>query len=221
MATYFGFTPSQKLQDEIKLIHDKVASNSSEPLYHNRDTIAKMINAELIENALVKMVGFLPPSDRKETLSKLANFIQAKSTDLISTMLSKADNKQVLKTYDFMQGSVHQDEHGQPRVGAPIPESLYDQLQHTISAIDSGDHANQRTALKTHMKDIADMALKHYLEDFNKTLDLNMIKRGISAAAKPVLATALHIALDKLIPSLNEAEVKAFTDHYKTLLFKA
>jgi hypothetical protein len=58
------------------------------------------------------------------------------------------------------------------------------------------------------------------MEEFNKTLDLGMMKRGLAGAAKGVISTAVHVAIDKLIPALSEDELKTFTSHYAQLLYR-
>ncbi|MEY2862813.1 MAG: hypothetical protein RLY58_520, partial [Pseudomonadota bacterium] len=125
MSSYFGFIPSAQLQSDIETARQKVAQGGKDALYPYRDTVAKGVNDELIVNALVKLVSDLPPNDKKDTMLKLANFIKNQSGSLLSSLLNKADNKDVMKSVDFLEQSAHHDGQGNNRIGFVIPDSLY------------------------------------------------------------------------------------------------
>lgn len=220
MTSYFGFIPSAKLQADIETARQKVAQGGSEALYPYRDTVAKGVNEELIINTLVNLVVDLPDNDKKDTMLKLSNFIKNQSNSLLNSLLNKADNKDVMKSVNFLNQSVHHDAQGSNRIGLVIPDALYAQMQASFAGVQNGDYRNQRDALKTQFRMLTDLAIKHYMEEFNKTLDLGMLKRGLAGTAKGVISTAVHVAIDKLIPSLNEAEMKIFTGHYNTMLYQ-
>jgi hypothetical protein len=219
MTGYFGFVPSTQLANEIENARAKAAS-SSELLYPYRDSVATSINNELIENTLVQVVIDLPPNDKKDTMLKLANFIKSTSSSLLGQLLGKADNAQALKSLAFLNQSTHLDANGVERVGFELPESLVNQMKTSFAAVAAGDGKNQREALQTQFKLFADLSIKHYMEDFNKTLDLGMVKRGLASAAKGTITKAVHIAIDKLIPALGKEELMIFAAHYDQLIYK-
>lgn len=218
MTGYFGFIPSTELTNEINNARTK-AAKSDELLYPYRDQVAKAINNELVESTLVQVVIDLPPNDKKDTMLKLANFIKSTSTGLLGQLLSKADNAQALKSLEFLEQSMHLDPQGVERVGFEIPESLVNQMKTSFELVAAGEGKSQRDALKTQFKLFADLSIKHYLEDFNKTLDLSMMKRGL-AAAKGTITKAIHIAIDKIIPSLGKEEMMIFAAHYDQMIYK-
>lgn len=218
MTGYFGFIPSTELTNEINNARTK-AAKSDELLYPYRDQVAKAINNELVESTLVQVVIDLPPNDKKDTMLKLANFIKSTSTGLLGQLLSKADNAQALKSLEFLEQSMHLDPQGVERVGFEIPESLVNQMKTSFELVAAGEGKSQRDALKTQFKLFADLSIKHYLEDFNKTLDLGMMKRGL-AAAKGTITKAIHIAIDKIIPSLGKEEMMIFAAHYDQMIYK-
>ncbi|MEC7121167.1 MAG: hypothetical protein VXW65_14865 [Pseudomonadota bacterium] len=221
MTGYFGFIPSAQLKNNIDTARAKAQANGSELLYPYRDTVAKEINEELVENTLVQVVIDLPPNDKKETMLKLANFIKSTASGLLGQLLGKVDNAQALKSLAFLEQSVHQDPNGQVRVGFELPESLVDQMKASFAAVAAGEGKSQRDALMTQFKLFSDLAIKHYMEEFNKTLDLGMVKRGLASAAKGTITKAVHIAIDKLIPALGKEEMMIFAAHYDALIYKA
>lgn len=219
MTGYFGFTPSTELINDIHNARTK-STKSDELLYPYRDRVAKAINEELIESTLVQVVIDLPPNDKKDTMLKLANFIKSTSTGLLSQLLGKVENAQALKSLDFLEKSTHRDAKGVERVGFEVPESLVDQMKASFELVAAGEGKSQRDALKTQFKLFADLAIKHYMEDFNKTLDLGMMKRGLASAAKGTISKAVHVAIDKLIPALGKEELMIFAAHYDQLIYK-
>lgn len=219
MTGYFGFIPSAALTDQINNARAK-AAKGDELLYPYRDNVAKAINDELIESTLVQVVIDLPPNDKKDTMLKLANFIKSTSTSLLSQLLGKVDNAQALQSLDFLDKSTNVDPNGVQRVGFELPESLVDQMKASFAAVAAGDGKGQRDALKTQFKLFSDLAIKHYMEDFNKTLDLGMVKRGLASAAKGTITKAVHIAIDKLIPALGKEELMIFAAHYDQMIYK-
>ena len=57
------------------------------------------------------------------------------------------------------------------------------------------------------------------MRDFNKTLDLGMIKRKAADIGASAVGKAVHMAIDKLIPNLNKDEITAVAEYYDTLFF--
>ena len=220
MTGYFGFIPSTQLTNEIHQARAKAAAKGSEPLYPYRDTVATTINDELIENTLVQVVVDLPPNDKKDTMLKLANFIKNTSGSLLGQLLGKADNAQALQALAFLDKSISKDANGVERVGFELPESLVNQMKASFAAVAAGEGKSQQDALKTQFKLFSDLAIKHYLEDFSKTLDLGMFKRGLVSAAKGTISKALHVAIDKLIPALGKEELMIFAAHYDQMIYK-
>ncbi len=222
MTGYFGFVPSTQLNNAIATARAKVAQGkqASEPLYTQRDLVAKTINDELIENTLVQVVVDMPANDKKDTMLKLANFIKSTSTGLLSQLLGKVDDAQALQSVHFLEQSISTDPNGVQRIGFEVPEALVDQMKASFELVAAGEGKSQRDALKTQFKLFADLAIKHYMEDFNKTLDLGMFKRGLASTAKATISKAVHVAIDKLIPALGKEELMAFTTHYDQLIYK-
>ena len=218
MTGYFGFIPSTELSNDIHHARSK-AAKATDLLYPYRDHLAKAINDELIESTLVQVVIHLPTNDKKEAMLKLANFIKKTSTGLLGQLLAKVDNAQALKSLEFLQKSTHRDPNGVERVGFEVPEALVEQMKASFAAIAAGEGKSQRDALKIQFKLFTDLSIKHYLEDFSKTLELGLMKRGLAAAAKGTISTAIHIVIDRIIPALGKEELMVFAAHYDQMIY--
>jgi len=193
---------------------------STEPLYVIRDLVSLGITDELIDNVLVQLVHMLPPSDKKETMEKLANFIKSTVHVLMKQLLNKDPNEQVLKSTEFLALSSNTHE-GQLKVGTVLPDALVAQMKASFAEVFAGNGKAVRPALAEQFKLFSDVMIKHFMVDFNQTLDLGMFKRKASSLAQSGITKALHVAIDKLVPSLSQDELLAFTKHYDALIYTA
>lgn len=216
MTSYFGIVPSDELTSDIDLAKSK--RGSTEPQYPLRDKISLKLNDELIDNMLVRLVQQFPASEKRDTAEKLAGYVRSTVSVLLKQLLGKAPNDQVLKSLEFLESSTFVDNAGNSRIGATLPDDLVSQMKTTFAAVYAGQGKEQRQALATQFKLFADQIIKHFMVDFNKTLDLGLIKRKAADLATSAVAKAVHIGIDKLIPSLSQAELEAVARHFDDLL---
>lgn len=219
MANYFGFVPSAGLKAEMEDTIRK-AQSGNETLYPYRNQVALKVFDELINASLINMVNELPDSERKQSILKAANTVQSTVHKLLNQLLSKADNQEVMPSIDFLRDSLITDSKGQARTGFVIPDDLANRLQTTFAAIDRGEGKAHNQSLAQDLKFLTDLALKNYMTDFNKTLNLGMFKRTAASVAHTTIEKVLHVVVDKLIPSLNSQELQKFAAHYSHLLYQ-
>lgn len=213
---FFGFVPSEELLRNIQTGIEK--KNSNEPLYPLRDQTALLINDEIIDAILIELVRRFPPSDRRDTAEKLAGYVKSTVAVLLKQLLSKADNEVVRQSINFSESSLFKDPQGQPRVGANLNANLVTNIKHSFAEIlENGDI--DRGVLSEQYKQFADASVNHFMREFNKTLDLGMIKRKASDIGAAAVTKAVHIAVDKLIPNLNKDEIKVLAEYHSTLFF--
>lgn len=213
---FFGFIPSESLMNNIQTAIRK--KNSSEPLYPLRDEIALQINDEIIDAILVELVRRFPQSDKSETAEKLAGYIKSTVAVLLKQLLSKAPNDVVKNSIAFSEQSLFKDHNGQMRVGEPLDAWLITNLKNSFAQIKAGQPVD-RAVLSEQYKQFADATIRHFMIDFNKTLDLGMIKRKAADIGAAAVSKAVHIAIDKLIPHLHKEELKALAEYHDTLFF--
>lgn len=220
MASFFGFQPSSSLNQEIDTTLSKAKQGTSEPLYTYRDSLVNGVNHELIDAALVKLVDGLPESDRKQSLQKATQTIQSTVTKLMNQLLSKASNDEVMPSINYLENALHQDNAGNRYVGFALPDDLATRLRTTFAAVERGEGKAHLGSLAQDLKFLADLALRNFMADFNKTLNLGMIKRTAASAAYTVIEKVLHVIIDKLVPSLSDDELRHFTAHYNQLVIQ-
>ncbi|KXZ69193.1 MULTISPECIES: hypothetical protein [Acinetobacter] len=216
MTSYFGILPSASLSQDIQLA--QANRDSKEPQYPLRDKISLQLTDELIDTMLVHLVQQFPPSEKRDTTEGLAIKIRGIVETLMKQLLGKASNDQVLESLAFMEKSLFVDNEGQQRIGAVLPDSLVADMKKSFAEVAAGNGKEQREALTKQFKAFADALIQHFMTDFNKTLGLGMVKRGVASVATSGVETAVHIVIKKLIPSLSQAELDVFTKHFDQLL---
>ena len=213
---FFGFVPSEELLKNIQTGIEK--KNSNEPLYPLRDQTALLINDEILDAVLIELVRRFPASDKRDTAEKLAGYVKSTVAVLLKQLLSKADNDVVRQSIEFSERSLFKTPEGQVRVGVELSSSLVTNLKNSFAEIKENGDIN-RAVLSEQYKQFADATINHFMRDFNKTLDLGMIKRKASDIGAAAVTKAVHIAVDKLIPNLNKIEISAIAEYHDTLFF--
>ena len=175
-----------------------------------------MINEEIIDAILTELVRRFPASDKRDTAEKLAGYIKSTVAVLLKQLMSKSSNDVVKQSIEFSEKSLFKDAEGNFRVGEHLDASLVTNLKQSYAEIKAGNDIN-KAALTESYKQFAEATVRHFMSDFNKTLDLGMIKRKAADLGAAAVTKAVHIAVDKIIPNLNKAELRALAEYHDTL----
>jgi hypothetical protein len=211
---FFGFIPSQELLETIQTAQQN--KNGTEPLYPLRDKTALMINDEIIDAILTELVRRFPASDKRETAEKLAGYIKSTVAVLLKQLLGKSSNDVVKQSIEFSERSLFKDDQGQFRIGEPLSHDLVQGLKNNYAEILSGNDVN-KTALAELYKQFGEATVRHFMNDFNKTLDLGLIKRKGAELGSAAVIKAIHIAVDKIFPNLTPDELHALAEYHDSL----
>ena len=211
---FFGFIPSAELLTSIQTGQEK--KNSSEPLYPLRDKTALLINDEIIDGILTEPIRRFPPSDKRDTAEKLAGYIKSTVAVLLKQLMGKSSNDVVKQSIEFSEKSLFKDAAGNFRVGETLDANLVTNLKNSYAEIKAGNDVN-KAALAELYKQFADATVHHFMNDFNKTLDLGLIKRKAADFGSTAVIKAVHIAVDKIIPNLNKDELLVLAEYHDTL----
>jgi hypothetical protein len=219
MTAYFGFVPSASLQANIEkaLIRSK-QTHSNEPMYILRDLVTLAITDEIIDALLINPISSMQQSDKRDSMEKLANFIKSTVHVLMKQLLNKDTDENVLKSIVFLSSSTNM-KGSQLRVGVSLPDSLASQMHASFAAVKAGNGKETKPALLQQFKLFNDVILKHFMDDFSKTLELGMFKRKASSIAQSAITKAVHVAIDKIIPKFNQLELEVFSDHYGDTIY--
>jgi hypothetical protein len=212
--SFFGFIPSEELLTTIQTAVEKEDSN--EPLYPLRDKTALLINDEIIDAILTELVHRFPASDKRETAEKLAGYIKSTVAMLLKQLLSKSSNDIVKQSIEFSRKSIFVDAHHQQRVGEMLDTNLVLNLKQYYADIKSDNDIDKTSFCKLY-KQFTDATVQHFMNDFNRTLDLGIIKRKAADLGSIAVIKATHIAIDHIIPNLTQEELKILAEYHDTL----
>ncbi|OTG83420.1 hypothetical protein B9T33_03195 [Acinetobacter sp. ANC 5054] len=211
---FFGFIPTEELLSSIQTGHEK--KNSSEPLYPLRDKTALLINEEIIGATILAPVHLFPASDKRDTAEKLAGYVKSTVAVLLKQLLGKSSNDVVKQSIEFSEKSLFQDAAGKHRVGLTLDSGLITNLKNSYAEIKAGTDVN-KAAFAELYKQFAEAAVRHFMNDFNKTLDLGMIKRKAADIGSSAVIKAIHIAIDKIFPNLTKEEMGALAEAHDSM----
>ncbi|WOE31675.1 MULTISPECIES: hypothetical protein [unclassified Acinetobacter] len=216
--SFFGFIPSATLLETIETAVAK--EHSKEPLYPYRDQIALMINDEIIDAILTTLLHHFPPSEKRDTAEKLAGYIKSTVAVLLKQLFSKANNDVVKQSIEFSRKSIFIDATGQKRIGQALDQRLVTNLKLNFAQIKAGETVNTAILIELY-KQFCDATVYHFMTEFNRTLDLGMIKSKASDLATKAVIKASHIAIDRIFPHLTSKELVALAEYHDTLFHEA
>ncbi|GAC1376646.1 MAG: hypothetical protein NVS3B3_16100 [Aquirhabdus sp.] len=216
MTAYFGFPVSEALKKNIEIA---LSQTSGGPLYMIRDKVSLAVTDEIIDASMSQLAHLLPPSDVKDTIEKLSNFIRSTMHTLMKQLLGKAPDEKVLPSLNFLTKSINTKD-GQLRVSCVLPDDLVIRLKELYAQVQAGvNDAAIREELTTKQKQMADLCIQHFVVDYCETLDLGFFKRNAMSLANSATIKAVHFAINKLVPSLNGEELAIFAKHFDSLLY--
>ena len=96
-----------------------------------------------------------------------------------------------------------------------IPSRILN-LKNSFAEIKAGNEVD-KVVLTELYKQFAEATVRHFMSDFNKTLDLGMIKRKAADIGSAAVIKAVHIAANKIIPNLTKDELLALAEYHDTL----
>lgn len=214
MTYYFGFIPSNKLNEMINEAERVITSNEQTDYYPYRNNLTQQIARELIDNLLVGLIDVIPNSERQAAMKKIVGTIERTTETLLNVLLGKDKNEDILPSFNFLKHqTMFVDNDGVRRVGYKLSTDSVQTIMDGFSAVklDVVDKPAFEKALETINED----SLDHFLIRFTETLSLGVIKRKSIPVAKAAIDKGLSMALHKLLPQLPDAGLKRLANFYE------
>ena len=217
MTYYFGFLPSDKLNQMIDEAEQLISSQSMVDYYPYRNALTQQIARELNDNLLVSLIDVIPNPERKAAMQKIVGTIERTTETLLNVLLGKDNNEDILPSFDFLKNqSMFIDNKGMRRVGFKLSESTAHTINEGFAAVtpDTVDRDKFKIALET----MTEASLHHFMTRFTETLKLGMIKRKSVPVAKAAVDKGMGMALNKLLPQLPDAGLNRLATFYRPYL---
>lgn len=103
MTYYFGFIPSDKLNQMIDEAEHVITSNAQTEYYPYRNELTQQIARELIDNLLVGLIDVIPNSERQAAMKKIVGTIERTTETLLNVLLGKDENEDILPSFNFLK----------------------------------------------------------------------------------------------------------------------
>lgn len=219
MAYYFGFLPSDKLNQMIDEAEQLIVSELPVDYYPYRNELTQQIARELNDNLLVSLIDVIPNPERKAAMQKIVHTIERTTETLLNVLLGKDKNEDIMPSFDFLKNkSIFIDNEGMRRVGFRLSESTAQTINDGFAAIkpETVDRDKFKTALET----MTDVSLQHFMSQFTETLKLGMIKRKSVPVAKAAIDKGMGMALNKLLPQLPDDGLNRLAVFYRPYLIR-
>ncbi len=213
MTYYFGFIPSDKLNQMIDEAEHVITSNAQTEYYPYRNELTQQIARELIDNLLVGLIDVIPNSERQAAMRKIVGTIERTTETLLNVLLGKDENEDILPSFNFLKDqTMFIDNGGVRRVGYELSEESAQTIIKGFEAVKL--EVIDKPAFEKGLETINEDSLTHFLTRFTETLKLGMIKRKSIPVAKAAIDKGLSMALNKLLPQLPDAGLKRLARFY-------
>jgi len=214
MTYYFGFIPSDKLNQMIDEAEHVITSNAQTEYYPYRNELTQQIARELIDNLLVGLIDVIPNSERQAAMKKIVGTIERTTETLLNVLLGKDENEDILPSFNFLKDqTMFIDNDGIRRVGYELSEESAQTIIKGFEAVKL--EVVDKPAFEKALETINEDSLTHFLTRFTETLKLGMIKRKSIPVAKAAIDKGLSMALNKLLPQLPDAGLKRLARFYQ------
>lgn len=213
MTYYYGFEPSEKLEDMLHQADHIITSNEDTPYYPLRNDIAQRVAYELIENLLVKLIDVIPDPERQERLRGIVSKIESATETMLNILLGKDKNKDVIPNFEYMKNeTVFEDNDGNTRVGFKMKDATAKTIKEGFDATTS--EGVDRKKLQTALFAMNHAVIDHFVTRFSETLPLGLFKRKAVPVAKAAINKALEMAITKLLPEMPDESVNRLVNFY-------
>lgn len=225
--SYFIFQPSLDLAQKIQqIIHHR---QQSQPLYPLRNEIILQMNDEMIELLLTGLIRNLREGEKKDIAAKLAQYSKSTLRILLQQLLTKEHNQDVNRSIDYLQTMLYNKNHlGQVQtnplatdslyIAMPMPTSLSEQIISLQQQILQHQTIDSKVLAQCYIQ-FADLILKYFIQDFQKTLNLGLLKRKASEMTLGAMSKAIHLATNQIIPHLKPEDLITFANYYQHIFY--
>ncbi len=221
MTAYFGFEPTEKLKTDITTLLSNLANKVPAPQYQLSNEIAKLFTDDVIDNLLLNLVNVMQHHGDSEgggLLKFLGGLLKTIMHGALKVMMGKADNAEVNQRAEFLRKRFLQLPNDKTRLGFELPQDVYNHFQHAFAQIDAGNGKAYVKELTDTMLMFTDLSIVYFYDDFISTLNLGMINRKMASVTRSSIHKESQSTIKKLIPSLNDEQLKDFAAYFKAML---
>ena len=222
MTTYFAFPLTPATQSGIDELLANLDSGVSAPQHELHTRLTVTLTDEILANAFEKLIERFEGvgGESSGVLHTLINLLKGTVHVLVRQLLGKHGNAEVARMAQYLRDR-RQTLAGQTLFGFELPEALAAEMQRLFAEVRAGNGKQVRGELLAVMTQFADLGIARFYDDFTAPMELGFIKRKAVDIGRSTIVKGVHSALNKLIPSLGQAQLAVFADYYSAMLVEA
>lgn len=220
MTTYFAFPLAEPTQKGLDELLRNLDAGVSAPQHELHTRVSVELVDETLRNCVEEMIARFQGSEGAGILHTLLGLLKSTSHMLVRQMLGKTGNAEV----DRMAVYLRQRRlvlNGRPLFGFALPEEMIARYRDIFADIHRGAGESRKAELNQLMLRFADLALERFYDDFVAPMDLGFIKRKASDLGRATISKGMHVAVNKLIPGLGQAELEIYARYFEELFVEA
>lgn len=214
MPTYFAFKLAEPTQQRVDELLGNLDTGVSAPQHDLHTRVSLELVDEIMRNCIEEMIArFQSGSEGAGVLHTLLGLLKSTSHMLVRQMLGKTGNEEVnrMATYLRDRRLVLND---QLFFGFAMPDDLISRFRSVFADIERGEGEKRKVELAPLMLQFSDLALVRFYDDFVAPMDLGFIKRKASDLGRATISKGVHVAVNRLIPSLNQKDLEVYAQYF-------
>lgn len=213
MTIYFGFIPSNELNNKIEDTIDLVHNRTDENFYIYQKDITNQITHELLDELFTYLIDIILDTKRQEKMRKLVTTIHSSVDSMLKHVISKQPNDKVIESFQFLhKDCLFLDNESNLRVGFVLSEEDGQKIIKNLQ--ESHNTEKPHELLQEAMDLIIKANLDHFIVKFSQTLNLGVIKRKAVPIAEIAIKKASRVAIHKLLPEMQTDACLRLADHF-------
>lgn len=222
MSTYLALQLAAPVQQRIDELLKNLDARVAAPQHDLHTRVSIELSDEIMRLCVEELIARFQAGgdgDGAGILHTLLGILKSTSHMLIRQMLGKASNEDVNRMAQFLRDRRLVLD-GQQRFGFEVPAELAARFDRAFAAIAAGEGEPLRGDIQQAMVAFADLALVRFYDDFVKPMELGFIKRKASDLGRATISKGMHVAVNKLFPTLRQKELQVWADYFSTLFVK-
>lgn len=216
MTTYFAYPLPAATQQRMDELLRNLDTRVSAPQHDLHTRLTVELVDETLRVCVEDMITRFQGSEGAGILHTLLGLLKSTSHMLVRQLLGKTGNDDVNRMAGYLRQR-RLDLGGRVLHGFPLPAALAASFREVFADIARGNGQARKEDLHQLMLQFGDLALVHFYDDFVAPMDLGFIKRKASDLGRATLSKAVHVAINRLIPSLDQKELEVYAAYYGEL----
>lgn len=215
MSAYFAFPTAPSLALDLETVLDRLDRHDAAPQWELYVKMSAEFTDAVLQTILLDLVK--ATGSKSGILEQLASLLRGTMHVLLRQLLAKRSNAELAQAATYIHARRRY--RGQSLyVAIPLSDSLRTRFEMVFLEIDAGRGEANREELRIAMSEFVDQAVQGYYDDFVKALPLGFIMSKASSVARMTIFKGAHAAMNKMIPSLTQSELKGLADYFDTFL---